>query len=286
MSIGGFSGTHFENGIFGSRGLYEDVPIDVRSRRDVIVYFNDFLQASDFLTRLEDSNVANDQTAMEWSEDDIGAAAGQAVSLQTDELGGVLLINAGTANSTGIATQLTGNAGAAGSQIFGGTGGEFLALDDNVMDSNFFAWEARVKVDTVANGALLVGLLETDTTAFSTAGAVTVDNGLYFVMNDGGGVDASAERATNVTSSTGVVTMANDAYVRLGMRGFSADVSSATANQHVLAYVNGVLAATLTDATNGVVPNVGLCPTFAAVNDAANDIDARVDYFWCAIERD
>jgi hypothetical protein len=263
MSIG--SGTHFERPVLGSDasvgGLCEDVPIDIVARRLHFSYFNDFLTADE----------AAGMTATA-----IGAAAGTGSGIRTgDFLHGEVLNNAGTANSTGQQLQLTAAT----------ITGEFLDLSNDAMDGVAFAWEVRVKVDAVASGTLVIGMGEVDTTFVSTAGAITTDNGLFFRMADGGALTAHAERATNATVSGTLATMADDTYIRLGCRGRSADVSSATANQFAQFYVNGRLATTAVDATNGVIPNVGLCLSWAAVNDAANDIDSMLDYFWVSIGR-
>lgn len=270
--------------LLGSRqaagGLLEDLPVDLLARRDYFTYFNDFTTAKDFLLTTSDDNDP-DLTAWEWVALSVGSPAAQSVAISAALPNGQLVVDAGTANSTGVTAQLVGSS----SDLVGGGGGEFLALDDNSMDGKLFAWEARFRVDNASNGAVVLGLMETDVTPVSTAGAVTTDNALVFVMADGGALTAHAERATNVTTASTGLTVANNTWVQVGMRCYHSDVSSATATNWADVYVNGAFVTRLQSTTNGVIPNVGLSPIFAAVNDGSNDINLYVDYVWVAIQR-
>lgn len=255
-------------------GLLRDLPIELQARRRFSYWFLDFLSHTDFASGGHGTDTAP------WIMDNIGNPAANAhVGIQTQSHG-VLQLNAGTTSSTGFQLQLVGTtANAEPGVIFDGT------TNATELDGKLFAFEARLKADTVANGSVGVGLVTTDTSAFSTAGAWTVDDMLGFTLVDGGTIAAYAERGGNVTSNTSVGTTSDDTYVRVGMRGYAADISSSTSTQWVEVYVDGIKITTLSDTTNGVVPDAVLVPTLAVVNDAANDIDAFVDYFWVCVER-
>ena len=215
----------------------------------------------------------------QWIMDDIGTSvsSGSIVSLVNPN--GLLIIDAGTAASTGIQLFQYGTNGVNAD----GTGAK-LFLQDTGFNNVTFAWEARVKSPDVSLGTSVVGQVVDTFPAIGTDGVMIVTDGLYFHCATTGVITATAERGSNITNGTVVGTMEDDVFITLGMRGRTADVTSDTAEQWVEVYINGVRTEVLQDATNGVVPTAELHNYFAAVN-AAGPYDFEVDYIWTAYPR-
>ena len=106
--------THGLAGLLPGLDPGKRLPIDIFNRLDYAVQFVDFLRLEDYSTTADDP----------WVEDDIGTPTAATVFLDDDGAvcpTGAVILNAGTADSTGIQTQYTGAAGL----------GEFVVPTDN-----------------------------------------------------------------------------------------------------------------------------------------------------------
>lgn len=263
------AGSHWQGPLSGSEaaagGLCTDLPAELIARRDFVYHFVDFIGTDDY-----------DSTA--WTEAAIGAAAAQSVGIEADIGNGQLLVNAGTTNSTGVATCFTGT----------GNAGEYLGFGDlaalaGAPSQKLIAWEARVKVDNNANGFAFVGLTDSDTSPLTTAGAFSVAGGLCafrFVQN--GSIQFRVANGGVGTNSTFPFIPSNDSYVRLGARMVPVD-SNVALGQAAQVFVNGRFVEQVGSVNH--LPATNVCPTFAAVNGAGALIDLRCDYFWVCIQR-
>lgn len=219
------------------RDWFRNLPIG--QEPDYVVYFNDFIKEADY-------------AAADWTITTVELGAGAATeALAADELGGALLITNDAADNDSDELQLTQDNWklSAGKRLW---------------------WEMRVKVSDATQSDLFLGLATTDTTLIAgTTDSVSFrkDDGsasLYFVTEDN----------TTETSTTGVATLANDTYVRLG---FYWDGIS-----RVRAYVNRALVATH---TANIEQTNKMAISMALQNGEAAAKTMTVDYIYCCMER-
>lgn len=251
-------GSHWEGPILGSRDITEDMPAGLLSHRQSCLWWEDFLSADSYSAAL-------------WTETTVGAVAANAIALQ-DEPGGVLLVNAGTANSTGY-----------GSVQRLGTDPIFMNPLDigdgaTAFRNGVIAWEARFKVDLIAGGTFCIGIGPTDTTIVQAAGTISWASSLAISMATGGVITA---RAGTTNQNLAIGTAVANTWHRVGMRfewaNTPATVGSVTAFLDGRAFQHPGTGTFFTGATS---------PAFALVNAAGALIDARIDYFWAGYKRD
>jgi hypothetical protein len=155
-----------------------------------------------------------------------------------------------------------------------------MALNDNSRDNKIVSWEALVRVTPVTDGVALVGMCVEDTTLLTAADPALEDftDGVYFMINSGT-IQPVTQRAGTVRNAGFTATVANNTFVRLGMKHICRDVSLGTGNTEI--YINGALRGRLADG----IPSVGLVPSLAVVNGTGTDNDMDCDYFWVCAER-
>lgn len=265
------NGLHYKGPALGDNralgGALRNLPVSVAGLIDNVVWFNDFLRGeADY-----------DETA-DWAENDIGAPTAATIAISTDVASGVLLVNAGTGDDTGIQTEFTGANGA----------GEFVVPTTN----KTFAFGARFKKDSAAHGMIWVGLNETlgaTDLLHATNNTLSVTDGIGFFMNE-----ASANLTLQARRSSGskaggltMLTMADDTFVDVAFRVEVATITSDTANGVIKGYyldANGMWRYVgLVSST--AIPNAGICPAFAAKNDpvgTTHATDLTIDYIWYA----
>lgn len=267
-------GSHWTGPLLGDGrsggGIAEDMPADLVSRRDVFCWFEDFMSADSYSAAL-------------WAETTVGVVAGNTLAL-ADEPMGVLLVNPGTAVSTGY-----------GGVRRNGTDPMFLNPRDIGDGTTGFlngvlAWEARVKVDLIANGSFVIGIGIEDATIITSAGASNWASSYSIHMLDGGalrarGGDAGAASVADAIVLPAGFAMTNNTWARIGMRIFWVTDPNDFVTGGMEVYFNdrrfGV-----TNANQGVdFPIPVMTPGFGCVNDAANNIDMRLDYFWVGMKR-
>lgn len=272
-------GNHFKGPLYGDQfamgGVLNGLPLELAGRVETIVWFNDFLRGeADY-----------DDTA-DWTESTIGAGTGATVAIDTDVHGGVLLVDGGTADDSGIQTEFTGASGA----------GEFLVPADN----KWFAFGARFKKDDANSGAMFVGLNETLTTTdliVATDGLLTnVTNAIGFYTGETSASLALVAKRSDgsKTTSAGIATLTDDTYVDVAVRVQVGDISDNTANGTIQSWVRSLDDSgyprwrSTAAAFTGYVPQPGMCPAFAIKNEPVATTHRsllRIDYFWVAIER-
>lgn len=255
--------THWEGPLFGSHtaagGLCEDVPAELVARRDAMFWYNDFITEDDGLI-----------AAGSWVATDIGVAVAAGTGIVGGGDMGQYNIDAGTADATGRQVQLAGTLNAT-------TG--LLALNDTNRNLKSTAWEARIRLTPVTDGVGLVGMCVIDTTLLTAAdpALVAFTDGMFFLISSG--TVAAFVRRGSANLGTFTTTLANNAFIQLGMRVRPASVAAGTGLTEV--YVNGVLRQRI----NGGIPNAGLAPSLAVVNGTGVDCDMFCDYMWAAATR-
>lgn len=250
------------------------LPIDLFNRLDYAVKFLDFLDITDYETAADDP----------WAEDDIGTPTAATVILDDDGVlgaGGVLQLNAGTADSTGIQTQYTGASGL----------GEFVVPTDGKV----FAFGCRL--NNFGTGAasltgLMVGLSVTDTTSLSTAGAVgSVDCVGFYSTTTSANVTLEARRSSGSGTGSVVMTTINGTaslgtWRELAFVCDVDDISDDANNGRIYGFrreSNGLW--TLVGIIDNAIPNTNICLSLGAVNGIGTDADVALDYVWVAMER-
>lgn len=263
----------YSYGLGGNRhaGPFENMPAHLMSALTHSALFLDFTQPLDYVDAF---SVADDV----WEETDVGPASSPTIDAALDRTGGILVVNPGLANSAGIQTQLRT---AAGSVNFSGS----ILLPADNKTTCFVTRFALTDADGV--GAIL-GLALDDTTAISTAGAFSATVGIVFATSNSS-ADLTLEcRRGAGTDSLAVATLSDNTFVTVGYRITHRDVSAATGNGTVDAFVYDetnrlwTLVGTSTDVTPSAT---ALLPTLGAVNAAAATGDLEVDYILVATER-
>ena len=249
-------------------GLCQGLPLAIATNRASFLYWNDFLDYTDFATGTFASNIRA------WTIDDIGTSDTATATLIGTGPFGELQLDPGASVAEGIQVIHNGNAPETVAPTF-----------INIVDGQTFAWEARIKISNSSTLDFMFGLIPEDVTAFSAGGANTVTDGLYCIMADGGLVTCTGERGDNEVDSTATIQLFS-AYKRIGMRCVAIDISDKTDAGSCDVYVDGVIVDTLVDNTEGAIPNTGLLPMFAVVNDDLNTTGTvTVDYIWVSATR-
>lgn len=264
------SGQHSRGPQYGDQfsmgGLLNGFPIDLYGRSETFVWFNDFVQTSDY-------DATND-----WTASDIGAPAAATSGIDNLAPGGQLVVNAGTTDSTGTQLEYT--------KV------EFVTPTTD----KWFAMAARFKVSVAAKSAFFVGLGPAmGATDFLTGatGAIAATNciGWWKNMATANLALVGKRSSGSKAGSAGVTTMADDTFVSVGFVAQVGTISSDTLNGTIIPYIRAVgadgnprwkqAAASFTTA----IPNTTLSPVLAATNEAGDDCDVTVDYLWTAFER-
>ena len=206
----------------------------------------------DFLT-LNAETAAVGNIVVDWvaTQDSAGTAA-----LDAAAKGGVLLLDSGgTTNNQGMQAQHVSACfiPSAASKIY---------------------FEARVKIADIGTsgsdtGNLVVGLAAVDTTVLASGANSTANHICFEHLDDDGAVDFHSEKAGSRDSSTGLHTLTDDDYVKLGFLGDG--VTSITP------YVNGVAKTAHTTQ----IPIVAMTPTFVCHSAGTTDPILHVDWVAC-----
>ena len=187
------------------------------------------------------------------------ASAGTA-ALDAAAKGGVLLLDAASStNNQGVQIQMGGAAGAS----------SFIASANSKI-----YFEARVKIADIGTsgsdtGNLVVGLTEVDTTVLASGANSTANHICFEHVDDDGAVDFHSEKAGSRDSSTGLHTLADGTYFKVG---FIVDgISSITP------YVNGIAQTAHTTQ----IPIVAMTPTLVCHSAGTTDPILHVDWIAC-----
>ena len=187
------------------------------------------------------------------------ASAGT-IAMDPAAKGGVLLLDSGgTTNNQGVQMQAGGAIGAS----------SFIA---SAASKIYF--EARVKIADIGTsgsdtGNMLVGLTAVSSAVLSSGANDTANHISFEHLDDDGAVDFHSEKAGSRDSSTGLHTLTDDDYVKLG---FLVDgVTSITP------YVNGVAKTAHTTQ----IPIVAMTPTFVCHSAGTTDPILHVDWVAC-----
>ena len=256
----------FGKGISGNIGQFR-FPIDILNQQDYAMVFHDFIDVGGF-----DSTV-------DWTNTDVGIPTAATIAYNADASlgrGGILLINAGSADSTGIQSQRTGFSG------------EYI----QPTTSKAFGFGCRFTTAgtcAVSLSGLMLGLAQTDTTSISTAGANAVTNTIAFYSSTtSAALTLEARRSSG--SGTGSLTMGTLAHATYNEVCFWVQpktISSDSDNGGIFGYARNSTSGlwTLVGGINAAIPNTEMCPTIASVNGIATDSDVHLDYYWVAVER-
>lgn len=269
----GMPGTHFKGPLLGDRfaagGLFKDAPIGLVAQRKWNVYFNDFVKASD-AARFNSTAAAaaTDAGVSDWVATEINTPTAATFGILNDSHLGLLAVNPGSKDASGIVGQLDGGVLGAGAYIT-------LANDKTII------YEARLYTGAPTAGFFAWGLGSLDTSMMDSAGAITqAATGLQFYIADAATVAfVSTAGGTNTTSSS----LHTPVIVTPARYGFRYTPTSLSAGTGVLeVYVNDVKVLTRTSG----LPTTGvLAPYFGVINDTGNDADMFVDYVAIAVER-
>ena len=204
-----------------------------------------------------DDFFAFDDASYRWvlTQDSAGTVAMDAAAK-----GGVVLLDSNsTTNNQGVQIQMGGAAGAS-------------SFIPSAASKIYF--EARVKIADIGTsgsdtGNLVVGLAAVDATVLSSGANNTANHICFEHLDDDGAVDFHSEKAGSRDSSTGLHTLTDDDYVKLG---FLVDgVTSITP------YVNGVAKTAHTTQ----IPIVAMTPTFVCHSAGTTDPILHVDWVAC-----
>ena len=178
-----------------------------------------------------------------------------AVLMDTAAKGGVLLLDsAGTTDNQGPDLQMGGTAAAS----------SFIASSVSKI-----YYEARIKiVDTLAAAQLFVGLGAV-LTPFIDSDANASPNHIGFEAFSSTSATFASEKAGTRTSTSAAATLAEDTYIKLGLK-----IDGLT---KVTPYVNGVAGTAIT--TN--IPIVEVTPTFAIRSTGSTDPIMHIDWLAC-----
>jgi len=174
--------------------------------------------------------------------------------------GGVVLLDSGgTTNNQGVQMQMGGAIGAA-------------SFIPSAVSKIYF--EARVKIADIGTsgsdtGNLLVGLTEVSAAVLSSGANDTANHIAFEHLDDDGAVDFHSEKDGSRDSSTGLHTLVDDDYVKLGFL-----VNGLTS---ITPYVNGVAKTAHTTQ----VPIVAMTPTFVCHSAGTTDPILHVDWVAC-----
>ena len=259
-------------------GPFHNLPLDFANRTRYVTYFNDFLRADDYA-----SGGAGTDT-LQWIEDDIGTPAADAIGITADGPLGVLLINAGTTDSTGTQTMQTGGSTTADA-------GEIITA----ADGKSFAAGYRVKPLLNALGTCDVGLRRAAGAMLTTALAVTggVRIGFWFESTGNLVFHSNCSGSSYLSydfydaGTVGYPAYSANEWIDLAV---VADVDDASAQTGTLSWYyrqDGAPKWLLGSRVVGdYITSSTLTPfAFAAVNGVAGDQDLTVDYCWAIIER-
>jgi hypothetical protein len=191
------------------------------------------------------------------------------ITLDVAAKGGVVMLDSGsTTDNQGVQMQL----GFYESVDTGASSAGASSFIPSAASKIFF--EARVKIADIGTsgsdtGNMLVGLTEVDTTVLASGANSTANHISFEHLDDDGAVDFHSEKAGTRDSSTGLHTLSDDGYVKLG---FLVDgVTSITP------YVNGVAKTAHTTQ----VPIVAMTPTFVCHSAGTTDPILHVDWVAC-----
>jgi len=204
-----------------------------------------------------DDFFAFDDASYRWvlTQDSAGTVAMDAAAK-----GGVVLLDSNsTTNNQGIQIQMGGAAGAA-------------SFIPNANANIYF--EARVKIADIgtsgsATGNLVVGLAAVDTTVLASGANSTANHICFEHLDDDSEVDFHSEKAGSRDSSTGLHTLVDDDYVKLGFL-----VKGLTS---ITPFVNGVAKTAHTTQ----IPIVAMTPTFVCHSAGTTDPILHVDWVAC-----
>ncbi len=183
-----------------------------------------------------------------------------------------------TITNTGSPTIAVSTSEIGGACVFttGGTSGNNTFHDSKQLVWKFTSgkaleFEARLKLSVVSDTDFVIGLQETDTTPLAVA------NGIWFGKDNGDALlDFHMAKASAQTDLTGIATMVNDTYVKVG---FYYDGNDAHKMQ-VFLNDQRVGAIVITNA-----PTAALCLSIGVQTNSANARSLTVDYIRVRQER-
>ena len=187
------------------------------------------------------------------------ASAGT-IAMDPAAKGGVLLMDSGgTTNNQGVQMQAGGAIGAA-------------SFIPSAASKIYF--EARVKIADIGTsgsdtGNMLVGLTAVSAAVLSSGANDTANHISFEHLDDDGAVDFHSEKAGSRDSSTGLHTLVDDDYVKLGFL-----VDGLTS---ITPFVNGVAKTAHTTQ----VPIVAMAPTIVCHSAGTTDPILHVDWVAC-----
>lgn len=190
-------------------------------------------------------------TAADWVITTVEAGAGAATEALVDEDGGVLLITNDNADND--------------SDFFNKVGESYT------FETGKKLWfESRFKTNNATDTDIVMGLQITDTTPLD------VSDGVFFIKADNAtSVDFLVEKNNTATTTSGVATVANGAYIRLGFVWDGID--------SIGIYVDGVRVGT--SATTNLPDDEVMTVSFGIQNGEAAGQMMSVDYIMVAKER-
>ena len=189
------------------------------------------------------------------------ASAGTAAN-DTAAKGGVLLLDSNsTTDNQGIQIQMGGAVGAS----------SFIATA-----SSKIYFEARVKIADIGTsgsdtGNLVVGLAEVDTTVLNSGANSTANHIVFEHVDDDGAVDFHSEKAGSRDASTGLHTLADDDYFKIGFL--------VNGTSKITPFVNGIAKTAHTTQ----VPIVAMTPTLVCHSAGTTDPILHVDWVACIL---
>jgi hypothetical protein len=254
-----------------TKGPFSNGPVSLLDFGLNSVYQNDFVKQSDCQT------VAG-AIGTPWRSDVIGSGSGNtALNAGASFLNGIYSFSAGTTNSTGIQVMLDN----ATSTIVGAGSAFSYTLN------KYQAAEFRVQTANFGLGTTFWGVGVRDTSAFSTAAAITITGGcMMFSMDDVGVLKFRTSKTSGTDfSTTTLKTYTTDPtdYFTCGFRSLPV---TGTNTGLIEIFFNGAYVTTLKD----VMPassSTGMVIYFGAVNAAAGGGGsiAYVDYVQTLSER-
>jgi len=232
-----------------SRNLWSQAPND---QIDSGAFDEGFGFKDDFLTfNAETSATSNVVSDWVGTQDSAGSAA-----LDAAAKGGVLLLDSGgTTNNQGMQVQHVA-----------------ACFIPNANAKIYF--EARVKIADIGTsgsdtGNFVVGLASVDTTVLNGGANSALDHICFEHLDDDGAVDFHSEKNGSRDSSTGLHTLVDDDYVKLGFL-----VDGLTS---ITPYVNGVAQTAHTTE----IPIVAMTPTFVCHSAGTTDPILHIDWVAC-----
>jgi len=270
----GLAGTHFKGPLLGDRfaggGLWKDAPIELVAKSKWHIYHNDFTRAADYARfNSTAAAAATDAGVSDWVATEINTPTAATTGIVNDGDRGLLLVNAGTKDASGVVTQFDGG-------VLGG-GAYYIPVANKTI-----IYECRAYMLDPTAGFAAFGLGALDTSMMSSAGAITqAACGFQFYIPDSASLSFVTTTGGTNTTSTGLATVTTATPAVFGFRYTPTNVTTGTGLLEV--YFNG--AKVLTRTSGLISTAAAMAPYFGVINDTGNDADLYVDYVTIALER-